>query len=127
MERVEQELAGEAEQIEGTRPVFGDEATGGGEVLAGHDLLGLDRLVLVGGVALAEPVERPVDVAQLLDRVPGLAQLAAAGVTQRLDALTDARVGVVAQPRRWLHDVCVGVVHDEPRRVVGHRPMLPSG
>jgi monomeric isocitrate dehydrogenase len=33
-------------------------------------------------------------------------------VAQRLDAVADRRVGVVAQPRRRLHDVGVGVVDD---------------
>ena len=76
-------------------------------------------------VAGRRAVERRVEVAQLLVRVAGLAQLVAARVAQRLDAVADRRVGVVAQPGRRLHDVGVGVVHDEPRRVVPHGASVP--
>ena len=91
VEGVEHELAGEAEQVERPRPVLGEERAGGGEVLAGHDLLGLDGAVLVGGRALGQPVEGGVEVPLLLGRVAGLAQLVAAGVAQRLDAVADRR------------------------------------
>ena len=125
VERVEHELAGEAEQVERPRPVLGEEAAGGGEVLAGHDLGLLDRAVLVGAVLRGQPVEGGDEVALLLVGVAGLAQLVAARVAQRLDAVADGGVGVVAQPRRRLHDVGVGVVDDEARLVVRHR--LPLG
>jgi len=46
VEGVEHQLAGEAEQVEGTGTVGGDERTGGGEVLAQHDLGGFVRPVL---------------------------------------------------------------------------------
>ncbi len=39
-------------------------------------------------------------------------------------AIAQRRVGVIAQPVRCLHDVGVGVVHDQPRRVVPHHPIL---
>ena len=109
------------EQVEGPGAVLGQEAAGGREVLAGHDLGLLDGAVLVGAVLGGEAVERGVEVALLLGGVAGLAQLVAARVAQRLDPVADARVGVVAQPGRRLHDVGVGVVHDEPRLVVRHR------
>ena len=74
-----------------------------------------------------ETVERSSEVALLLFRVAGLAQLVAAGVAQRLDPVADRRVRVVAQPRRRLHDVGVGVVYHPPgdsvvrqRLVLGH-------
>ena len=56
--------------------------------------------------------------------IAGLAQLVAARVAQRLDAVADAGVGVVPQPRRGLHDVGVGVVDHPPRRVVRHGARL---
>ena len=62
VERVEHELAGEAEQVEGARPVVGDERAGGGEVLAQHDLVGLGRHLLVGVQAGDEPIEGRVQV-----------------------------------------------------------------
>ena len=127
MERVEHELAGEPEQVERPRPVLGQERARGGEVLAVHDLRRLGVEVLVAAVLLGEPGERRVEVAQLLVRITGLAQLVAPGVRQRRQPVPDLRIGVVPQPRRRLHDVGVGVVHDQPRRVVPHaRVSLPG-
>ena len=90
VERVEDELAREPEEVEGPAPVLGEERAGGGEVLAAHDLGLLDGAVLVGAVLGGEPVERGDEVAQLLVDVAGLPQLVAAGVAQRLDAVADA-------------------------------------
>ena len=64
----------------------------------------------------------PVALVQLL-RLP---QLVAARVAQRLDPVTDRRIGMVAQPVRRLHDVGVGIVHHEPGRVVHHRASIPQ-
>ena len=58
VERVEHELAGDTEQVEGARPVVADEAAGRGEVLARHDLGVLGGAVLVGLV----PGPHAVDV-----------------------------------------------------------------
>ena len=114
------------EQVERPRPVLGDERAGGGEVLAVHDLGRLGRRgTRRWRGAGAQAVEGVVEVGELLVRVARLAQLVAARVAQRRDAVAQRRVGVVAQPARRLHDVGVGVVDDEPRRVVPHRPILP--
>ena len=51
VERVEHQLALEAEQVERTRPIVGQERAGGREVLAEHDLGLLDGPVLVGAMA----------------------------------------------------------------------------
>ncbi len=56
--------------------------------------------------------------------VVGLPELVAARVLQRCEPIAQRRVGVVAQPVRCLHDVGVGVVHDQPGRVVPHHPIL---
>jgi len=117
VERVEHELGAEAEQVEGAGPVLGEERAGGGEVLAAHDLGRLLGGVLGGAVLRRQAVEGGGEVALLLGDVAGLAQLVAAGVAQCVDAVPDARVGVVAQPRRRLHDVGVGVVDHPPRHV----------
>ena len=47
VERVEHQLAREAEEVERRGPVLGDERAGGREVLAQHDLVGLGGAVLV--------------------------------------------------------------------------------
>ena len=117
VERVEHELAREAEQVEGARPVLGDERPRRGEVLARHDLGRFHLLVLGRGVLGPQAIERGVEVAQLLVGVAGLAQLVAARVPQRLDAVADVGIGVVTQPGRRLHEVRVGVVHDAPAAV----------
>ena len=44
-----------------------------------------------------------------------------------MDAFAHRRVGVVAQPVRCLHDVRIGVVHHEARRVVRHHTIVASG
>ena len=70
-----------------------------------------------------------VEVGQLLVGVAGLAQLVAAGERQGFDAVTDRRVGVVAEPRRRLHDVGVGVVDDavgDVRHVIPPDPAFPQ-
>ena len=90
VERVEDELAGEAEQVERPRPVLGDERAGRGEVLAVHDLGGLGAR---GTRSTAWRSRRRPNAAsrsrQLLVGVTGLAQLVAARVAQRRDALPD--------------------------------------
>ncbi len=121
---VEHQLAGEAQEVEGPRPIVGDERAGCGEVLSGHHLGLLIRAVPIGRMPLGQPFERLPKVALLIRRVPGLAQLVAARIAQRLDPAANFRVGVVTEPRRCLHDVRVRVV-DHPRVVVRHRPPLP--
>ena len=128
VERVEHELAGEAEQVERPRPVLGEERPGGGEVLAVHDLrrLGVAVLRRCGAVS-ASRANDAVEVAAAAR--PG-SPSGAARCRRRTSASARrsriARVGVVAQPRRRLHDVGVGIVHDQPRRVVPHGAILPS-
>jgi hypothetical protein len=53
--------------------------------------------------------------------VTGLGELV--GVAGSFDAIADVGIGVVTQPVRRLHDVCVGVV-DDPIGDVGHTNML---
>jgi hypothetical protein len=104
-ERVEDELAGDAEHVERGGPVLGDEATGRLEILAQPDPLGvvapelrvlmqaaevLDDLVLVGAV-LADP------------KADG----------ELGNAVAHVRVGELGEEVRRLHDVGVGVV-DHP-------------
>src|SRR5437016_1769741 len=77
-----------------------DEAAGRGEVLAVHDLVGLDGAVIRGRVTRRKPLEGRPQVTQLLLGITRLAQLVAAGERERLDAVAQRRIGVVAQPRR---------------------------
>jgi hypothetical protein len=122
VERVEHELAREAEQVERTRPVLGEERARGGEVLARHQLGCFSGAVLVAAVPVDQLLEGRGQIALLIGRIPGLAQLVAARVAQRLDPVAKPGIGVIAQPRRRLHDVGVGVVHRQPGGVVGHGP-----
>jgi hypothetical protein len=102
VEGVEHELAGHPDEVEGQRPVGGDGAAGGLEVLALHDLLGVALPEL--GVAVA--------LEHLLDRL-GLAR-PEAELHVGPELLPHVGVGVVDQPRGRLHDVGVGVVHHSP-------------
>ena len=112
VERVEHQLALHADEVEHPWPVLGEERTGGGEVLAVHhvDVLVLEELL--GAVTLRESFERGVDARLItaMVAVAGLDQFV--GVPGAFDAVTNARVGMVAQPVRRLHDVGVGVVRD---------------
>ncbi len=119
VERVEDELAREAEEIEGAGAVLGDEGPRGGEVLARHDLGLLVGPVLGRGVPGPQRLERGQEVALLVGRVAGLAQLVPAGVAQHGQPVPVGGLGVVAQPGRRLHDVGVGVM-DDPTLRVGH-------
>ena len=127
VERVEHELAGEPEQVEGAAAVLGEERPGRREVLAVHDLRRLGRRryssLRCRSASRANDVVE-VGAAARRDHPSGAARCrrvrAAVG-----DAVADRRVGVVPQPRRRLHDVGVGVVHDQPRRVVPHARSLP--
>ena len=69
VERVEHQLAREAEQVERARPVLGEEAAGGREVLPEHDLVGLDRPVRVRSVAGGEPYEGLVELLAVLEQI----------------------------------------------------------
>jgi hypothetical protein len=120
VERVEQQLAGEAEEVEGAAAILGEERAGGGEVLAAHDLGLLDGPVLVGPVLLGQALERLGEVALLVGDVAGLAQLVAARVAQRDDAVADVGVRMVPQPAGQLHDVGVRIVDDQAGLVVRH-------
>ena len=71
-------------------------------------------------MAVPQPDEGLLEVGELLGRIAGLAQLVAARVAEGRDAVAHAGIGVVAQPIRGLHDVRVGIVDHEPRRVVRH-------
>ena len=86
VERVEDELAGEAEEVEGAGPVVGNERAGGGEVLAEHDLVGLGGPLLVGGEPRHESVEGRVEVmvGRRALQVIGLAEFVATGIAQRV-------------------------------------------
>ena len=125
VERVEHQLTLEPEQVEHAWSVVGDERTGRGEVLARHDLRGLGRAVLVGRVLTGDLLERRVQVPKLLVRITGLLQFVPAREREGLDAITDARVGVVTQPRGRFHDVRVSVV-DDPSAHVGHMASFPQ-
>ncbi len=126
VERVEDQLAGEAEHVERPAAVLGDEAAGGGEVLAVHDFgrFGID--VLVGVMAGGETAERVVDVAKLFDGVARLAQFIDRRIRQRREPISKLGIGVVAQPVGRLHDVGIGVVDDEPGGVVWHHISVAS-
>ncbi len=113
MERVEHELAREAEEIDGTPAVLGEERAGRGEVLAVHDLGSLVSGVLVGTMTFGETGERGIEVAQLLVGVAGLTQLVAARVPQGLDAIANRRIRMGGEPAGCLHDVGIGVVDDD--------------
>ena len=71
------------------------------------------------------PRERRVEIAQLIARVAGLAQLVAARQRERLDPVANRWVGVVGEPRRRLHDVRIGIVN-ESIRDVRHGAILPG-
>ena len=66
-----------------------------------------------------------IEVALLVGRVAGLAQLVPARVAQDGHAVPVGRFRVVPQPGRRLHDVGVGVV-DDPALGVGHVFLPPS-
>ena len=120
VERIEDELAREPEEIECSWPVLGNERTGRGEVLAGHDLGFLVGSVLGRPMSCPEPLERRLEVALLLGRVAGLAELVPARIAQHRKPVPKGRLRVVPQPGRRLHDVGVGVV-DDPALGVRHR------
>ena len=124
VERVEDELAREAEEVEGAGPVLGDEGPGGGEVLARHDLGLLVGPVRSRGMAGPQRVEGGDQVALLGGGIAGLAEFVPARVAQNGEPVPEGRLGVVAQPGRCLHDVGVGVV-DHPPLGVRHGT-LPS-
>ena len=87
VERVEQQLALETEQVQHAWPVLGNEGARCREVLADHDLGGFVAAVLVARMALTQPIERGEDVALLLGRIAGLAQLVAARVGEAGQAI----------------------------------------
>ncbi len=119
VERVEQQLALDADEVEHPGSVLGQERAGCGEVLAVHHVDVLVGEELVGAMSFGEPGEDLVD-AFLVAIVPAVAGLGEfVGVAGPLDAVTDVGVGVVTQPVRRLHDVSVGVVGDAVRDV-GH-------
>ncbi len=121
VERVEQQLALETEQVQHAWPILGDERPRRREVLAVHDLGGFAAAVLVARVAFTEPIERREQIALLFGRITGLAQLVSARVCEAGQAIAKRRVGVVAQPCGRFHDVGVGIVDDALRiGVVGH-------
>ena len=126
VKRVEHELTGEPEEIEGACSIIGDERSSGREVLPRHDLECLVVEVLGRSVTGDEPIERLIDVAQLFVGVAGLAELVASRVGQWRDPIADARIGVVAQPVRCLHDVSICIVDDQPGGVVRHHHSVAS-
>ena len=99
-ERVEDELARKAEEVERARPVFLQERAYRGPVLAGQELL--FGLLAIRRVVMA--------AAELVDErlLAGLATAEA----QRLEAAANFGVGVGDEPVGRLHDVGVGVVND---------------
>ena len=98
VEGVEDELALEAEEVEGERTVLLDEGAGGPVVLPEPDLLGVPGPVLRIAVLLAGLFD-PVEL-----RLVG-------NVVDRLQLGPHVGVGVGRQPVWGLHDVGVGVVH----------------
>ena len=73
-----------------------------------------------------EPIERLVDVAQLLVGVTRLFQFVAARVRECGDSISYRWIGVITQPVGSLHDVRIGVVHDQARGVVRHHISVAS-
>ncbi len=127
VKRVEDQLTREAEQIEGTRPVLGQERTRCREVLALHDLDFFDGAVLVGPMLVGYAVEGRVQVSELFVGITRLPQLVPARVLQWLDPFPHAGIGVISEPRRCLHDVCIGVVHDATTHVRHRTPCSSVG
>ena len=99
-ERVEHELALEAEQVERARAVLLQERAGRRPVLADHELRRVVRAVGGIGVLGAEPREQPLVLARCERRHEALRQARAHG-----------RLRTRAQHLRGLHHVRVGVVH----------------
>ena len=121
VERVEDQLAREPEEVEGPGPVLGQERAGGGEVLAGHDLARPRR-----PGTRRERACRPAGRRRRRGRCScssgspvWRSSLPLPGPSGAMRSRTDG-IGVVAQPRRRLHDVRIGVV-DDPTRRVGHQ------
>jgi hypothetical protein len=121
VEGVEDELAGETQQVQGPPAVLGQERAGGGEVLAQHDLRRLDGTVLLRAVPIGQSPEGRFEIPLLLGRVSGLSQLIAARVAQGLDPVPQPGIGVIPKPVRWFHDVGVGIVNDPSRHGVVRR------
>jgi hypothetical protein len=115
VERVEDELAGHADEVEGAGPVVGHEGAEGLEVLPRHDLL---------GGAVEEPLLGVLRLV-VLERL-GLTGRQAEPVLARGQPLADVGVGVIGQPPRQLHDVRIRVVHDAPLDVRHPSPSEPS-
>jgi len=82
VEGVEDELTREPEEVEGAPTVLGNEGSGGSEVLARHDLGLLVGPVLRRGVPGPQPFEGRDQIALLVGRIAGLAQLVPARVAQ---------------------------------------------
>ncbi len=128
VERVEDQLAGKAQQVKGAWPVLGDERPGGGEVLAWirSSASSSARYSSLPCGALLQRLERGEQVALLILRAPGLPELVAALVAQRGEAVTVGVLGVVAQPGGRLHDVGVRIV-DDPAFAIRHGTPLSEG
>ena len=124
VEGVEDQLALEPQQVERSRTIFGEERSGGGEVLAEHDLVGLDGSVLHRSMPLSKLVKRRQQVALLVLGAARLSKLVATRVGQHREAIPEPLLGVVPQPHRRLHDVSIGIMdnsvpcirHGAPRR-----------
>ena len=135
VERIEDELTRESEQIERSGPILGNERTGSGEVLAGHDFDFLVGSVFSRPMSRPEPLERRLEVPLLLGRIAGLAELVPARIAQQRKPVPEGGFCVVPQPGRRLHDVSVGVVYDsalgvrhgDPHFVISARAMSISG
>ncbi len=91
VERVEHELAGEAEEVDRAAAVFGEERACRGEVLAVHDLGCFVGGVLARPVPVGQAIERRIEVAELLVGVARLAELVASPRSEALRCGRESR------------------------------------
>ena len=127
VERVEDQLAREAEQVERSAAVLGEERPGGREVLPVHDLgrLDLDGTPLIGDDRRDGRTRPRGRAAALPDHRSGGARCRPR--TRAVGYGHGSRDRRGHEPAGRLHDVGVGVVHDAPGRVVRHvRPPGPG-
>ena len=87
VERVENELAGDADQVDGACAILGDERAGCREVLAVHDLGFFDGAVVGGSVLLRNAHERGVEIGRPRRLVARLLELVDVGRWR--DAIAD--------------------------------------
>ena len=113
-ERVEDELAGDAEHVDGGGTVLGDEGTRGLEVLAKPDLLFVVATELGIAVAAAEVLDDLVLARAVVVDPESDGEL--------VDPVAHVGISVLGEQVRRLQEVRVGVVD----HAIGHRRFPPS-